>query len=135
MFHPRVSFASCIKLGSLTCNKETLLLKTHFLSSILSPPNPFVTSGQILLWQMKAAVGTELSFAPSRTDRPGGRGCPSVTPVFGACGRAPHTSRNGTGTSCSAWGSSCPQPSHADPVCLQPSSTPLPLSLNLPCFH
>lgn len=30
MFHLRVSFASCIKLGSLTCNKEPLLLQTLF---------------------------------------------------------------------------------------------------------
>lgn len=92
MFHPRVSFASCIKLGSLTCNKETLLLQTYFPCSILSPLKASTTSSQILLRQVESAVGTEFIVAggalvaPSSTDSTWRQGCPSVAPAFGACG-------------------------------------------------
>lgn len=69
-FTPKVSFVSCIKFGSFTRNKETLLLQTLLLSSIraLSSPNASATSGQILPRPAEAAVGAEFIFAGAQHD-------------------------------------------------------------------
>jgi len=149
VFHPRVSSASCIKFGSFTWNKETLLLQTLLLSSVqaLSSPNTSATSGQISLQRAEAAVFTGAqtghALVAPREDRqrpgsleagaaPGwmeGRGPTGIRGLR----QGPHASRDGTRTPCPAWGSSQPRPPHADSGWLQPISTPLPLSLNLAC--
>lgn len=141
MFHPRVSFASCIKIGSLTYNKRTLLLYTFFLSSILSPPNASATSGQILLRQVEAAVGTELNFAggvlvaASRTDSTWRQGLPlGGTWIWGMRQGPPHQQEWHRHLLLCLGLLLSPAIPHR-PLWLQPSSPPLPLSLNPPGFH
>lgn len=157
-FTPKVSFVSCIKFGSFTQNKETLFYK-HFSSPQSGHFHPQTLQQQVARFcrgQRRRPWGPSSSLLgpnttmpwwhPGRTDsaeeawRQGlcrGGWKEGEPPASGACGRAPHAGRDGTGTPLPCRRGVLSPPGHPTqtPAGCSPAPQPLPLSRNLSCCH